>query len=307
MLSDIQVRVYDITNNKFFKDENNNEIIQKTNENGTYTLNNIPTGKYMVIFTYDDKIYELTKYKVNGVPESKNSNVFKKTLELEGKNDEYAVTDVIEITDRGIYTINIGLIKLKELDVKIEKGINKIIIQDSSETTVKQYDFTKLAKIELNAKKVENTLLVVEYEFKISNIGEAEAYVKKVVDDLPKDMNFKSELNSDWYQSNGKLYNTSLANKKIKSGESENLKLVLTKQMTASNTGLVNNKIEIEELYNEQNLQENNKQNNTDNAQLIVSIKTGEFVKYTLIAIIIFVSILILVIIIRRKNNKERR
>ena len=35
-------------------------------------------------------------------------------------------------------------------------------------------------------------------------------------------MQFKAELNSDWYQKDGKLYNTTMANKKIKAGESQN-------------------------------------------------------------------------------------
>lgn len=307
ILKDIEVRLYDIKNNEILKDKNNSEIIEKTKEDGKYTFENIPKGKYIAIFTYDTDKYNLTKYKVAGVSEGKTSKVFRTTLNLDGNKREYAVTDIFEITDRGIYTINIGLIKLKELDLKIEKGINKIIIQDGDKTTVNQYDFTKLAKVELNAKKVANTLLVVEYEFKISNVGEADAYVKKVVDSLPKDMQFKAELNSDWYQKDGKLYNTTMANKKIKAGESQKLTLILTKQMTTSNTGLVNNKVEIEEIYNEQNLSEKDKDNNKDNAQLIVSIKTGEFIKYSFITITAISLLMATILLIIKRKDEERR
>ena len=69
--------------------------------------------------------------------------------------------------------------------------------------------------------------------------------------------------------------------------------------MTTSNTGLVNNKVEIEEIYNEQNLSEKDKDNNKDNAQLIVSIKTGEFIKYsfiTITAISLLMAIILLII-----------
>ena len=306
-MQDIEVRLYDIKNNEILKDKNNSEIIEKTKEDGKYTFENIPKGKYIAIFTYDTDKYNLTKYKVAGVSEGKTSKVFRTTLNLDGNKREYAVTDIFEITDRGIYTINIGLIKLKELDLKIEKGINKIIIQDGDKTTVNQYDFTKLAKVELNAKKVANTLLVVEYEFKISNLGEADAYVKKVVDSLPKDMQFKAELNSDWYQKDGKLYNTTMTNKKIKAGESQKLTLILTKQMTTSNTGLVNNKVEIEEIYNEQNLSEKDKDNNKDNAQLIVSIKTGEFIKYSFITITAISLLMAIILLIIKRKDEERR
>ena len=76
------------------------------------------------------------------------------------------------------------------------------------------------------------------------------------------------------------------------------------KQMNNSNTGLVNNNAEIVEIYNQQDLKETNLNDNKDSAKLIVSIKTGEFIKYSVIFVGIFVIILsAVIIIINRKNS----
>ena len=82
------------------------------------------------------------------------------------------------------------------------------------------------------------------------------------------------------------LYNTSLANEKILPGESKEVTLVVTKQMTENNTGLITNTAEIVESYNEYGLSDTdsavaNKANGEDDmasADLILSIKTGEIV-----------------------------
>ena len=143
-----------------------------------------------------------------------------------------------------------------------------------------------MAKAEIDAKLVNATSVIVEYKIKITNEGEAEGYVRKIVDYLSSDYKFSSELNSDWYQSGGKLYNTSLANEKIQPGETKEITLTVTKQLTDNNMGLISNTAEIEEAYNEQGLQDKDSTpaNNTageddyGKADLILSIKTGQVV-----------------------------
>ena len=120
---------------------------------------------------------------------------------------------------------------------------------------------------------------------------------------MPQDMVFKSELNKDWYINGKDLYTSTLSNKKLKAGETVTINLTLTKGMTASNVGLINNKAEISEIYTEDELKENNIENNVDNAQLIVSIKTGTFIMYSVIAILVLALVLICMFYIIRKKN----
>ena len=65
--------------------------------------------------------------------------------------------------------------------------------------------------------------------------------------------------------------------KKIKPGESKEVKLIVTKQMTENNTGLIRNTAEVVESYNELGLKDEN-ENNSNFADLILSIKTGQVV-----------------------------
>ena len=57
------------------------------------------------------------------------------------------------------------------------------------------------------------------------------------------------------------------------------------------------------EIYTEDTLKEKNTEDNIDNAQLIVSIKTGEFIKYSLITILAILFICILTITFIRKKE----
>ena len=184
--------------------------------------------------------------------------------------------------------------------MKLDKTVNRITIQNSKGTVTKEYDNATLAKAEIDAKLVNATTVVVEYTIKVTNEGEVDAYVRKIADYLSSDYKFSSELNKDWYQADGNVYTTSLANQKIVPGESKEIKLIVTKQMTESNTGLIPNTAEIVEIYNELGLQDvdstaGNKVKDEDDmgtAEVILSIKTGEVIT-TITLIITTVAILL--------------
>lgn len=297
-LQNIPVYLYNVKTNKLVSNTNLN-----TDETGKYQIDNVEKGEYLVLFDYDTSKYKLTTYKANWVQESKNSDVVVGKITINGEEKSYAVSDKITITDRSMANINIGLIELKTVDVKIQKSIKRVITQDSTNTTAYEYNAENLAKVELNAKKVAGTTVIVEYEIKVTNVGEVDTYIRKIKDYMPQDMVFKSELNKDWYINGKDLYSSSLANKKLKAGETATINLTLTKGMTASNVGLINNKAEISEIYTEDELKENNIENNVDNAQLIVSIKTGTFIMYSVIAVLVLAFVLICIVYIIRKKN----
>ena len=149
---------------------------------------------------------------------------------------------------------------------------------------------------------------------KLKYAGEVPGYVKKIADYIPNDLKFSSELNKDWYQTQSTLYNASLANDKLEAGETKELTLILTKTMTENNTGLVNNTAEITEAYNELDLEDSNStpgnktqgENDMSSADVIISIKTGEFIFYTTIIIISIIAVLIAIAItVTKKLNKN--
>ena len=126
---------------------------------------------------------------------------------------------------------------------------------------------------------------------KITNNGDIDGYTKSIEDKMPETLTFSSEMNSDWYKSGSSLYNTSLANTLIKPGETKELTLVLTKNMTQSNTGLTNNKAKIALSSNTQGIED--EKENEGSANVIISVSTGTLLSYVAIVIGLFLVVAI--------------
>lgn len=312
-LSGIKVNLLDSETNKLVKDKSGNTLTATTGKNGTYILSNISKGKYIVIFNYDTTTYTVTKYKAEGIDETRNSNAVINEVTIEGNSNNIASTDIIQIDNNNISDINIGLIKLQNFDLKLDKFVSKILVQNSAGTTVTEYNDSTMAKTEIHSKLINGSTVIIEYKIRVTNAGEVDGYVKKIADYIPSDLKFSSELNRDWYQTGSNLYNTSLANEKILAGESKEVTLVLTKAMTENNVGRVNNTAEIVEAYNELGLQDSNStpgnktqgENDMGSADVIISIGTGEAILYTSIIVIFVIAILGVVTIILIKKIKK--
>lgn len=265
-----------------------------TTVDGEYTFANLVNGAYMAIFYYDNSRYALTDYKKQGIEENKNSDVISATE----SDRNVATTDIITINNGSISNIDIGLIEATKFDLSLTKSITKVTVQTSKETKSYDFDSTDLAKVDINAKYISGAKVLVEYKFTVKNEGELEGYAKKIVDYLPKELEFNTELNKNWYKGNDEnLYTDELANSAIAAGESKEIKLVLTKNMTETNTGIINNQAEIAESYNKAGIADYDSQSNDrdpkdddmSSADLIIGVKTGESLIYlsTLIGIAI--------------------
>lgn len=291
LLSNLTVRLLNTKTNKFVTDSENKELVVKTNQDGFYSFDSVRSGGYIVIFEYDTSKYVLTSYEKDGADAKNVSKAINKTVSIEGTEKTVGASEIIKVNENNISNVNIGLQNAKNFDLKLDKYISKVVIQNSKGTSTKEYTDTTFAKSEIDAKLLNGTTAVVEYTIKVTNNGDTDAYVKKIADYISKDYKFASDLNKEWYQSGGILYNSSLANEKLKAGESKEVKLVVTKQMTENNTGLINNTAQIVESYNELGLQDTQSNNDKGVADLILSIKTGQVV--TVIGLIL-ISIIVI-------------
>ena len=265
-----------------------------TSENGTYTLENLPAGDYTVVFEYDSGKYLLTTYQAEGIEESVNSNVIKTKI----NEKDVATTNTIKISDRSIANINIGLIQGSNFDLSLNKKVTQISMANSKRTLTLAYD-TQLAKMDLDYQYINNTNLAVEYEITVTNEGDIPGTATKIIDYLPKEFDFSSELNSNWYKSGNNIETKELANEVIAPGESKTIKLVLTKSMTENDNGIVVNTAEIAETYNEfgepdsDSLPANNIDGEDDisSANVILGLRTGGPVTYVALTLAIMVLI----------------
>lgn len=312
LLSGIEVRLLNKNTNEIVKDiTTGNEKITRTSSTGEYIFTNIQEGEYLVIFVYNYAKYDLTQYKKSGASETTNSDVINIEMTIDGKLTTVATTDTIKIANSNARNIDIGLCESEKSDLKLDKYISAITVTYGNTVKTYSYEDAKLAKVEIPAKELSNATVIIDYKIVVTNEGAIANYIRKVVDYIPNDMKFNSELNRDWYQStNGDLYNSSLANTKLESGESAEMALTLTRKMTDTNTGIVNNNAEIYEVYNEEGIQDidstpANKVTSEDDmsaADVVISIKTGDAVVYTtLISVIICITIGISAYYIRRK------
>ena len=278
-----------------------------TNQDGEYKFSNLENGTYIVMFYYDNSKYALAEYKKQNVAEDKNSDVIATTEN--GKT--VATTDVITIENGSKSNIDMGLVEATTFDLALTKSISKVTVQTKEGT--KSYDFnnTDLAKVDINGKYLSGATVIVEYTFTVKNEGEIEGYAKELVDYMPKELEFNTELNKNWHKGNdGNLYTDELANTPIQAGESKTVKLVLTKAMTDTNTGIVNNQAEISKDYNKAGIadkdstpgDQDQKDDDMSSADLIIGVKTGETLIYISAIIAGIVAIIIATIVI--KKNK---
>lgn len=176
--------------------------------------------------------------------------------------------------------------------MSLTKRVSKITVQNREGTKSYTYDNVELAKVEINGKYINGATVLVEYKIKVTNEGEIAGTIEKIADYMPQDMTFSSDLNKGWVYSEGDLLYTDLNKVTIEPGESREVTLVLRKKMTENNTGIVNNRAEILETRNIENILDydstpGNKAQEDDfsYADVIIGIKTGEIIFYILITI----------------------
>ena len=315
LLNNIKVRLLNVETNTLVTNSDGNLLEALTDENGVYTLNKIGNGKYIVLFGYDNSQYGLTKYKAKGIPETQNSDATLNELSIENQKHKLASTDIIEINNNDISNIDIGLIKLEIFDLKLNKYVDRILVQNAKGITIKEYGNSQLAKLEIEGKYLNGSTVIIEYKIDVTNNGELAGYTKKIADYIPSDLKFNSELNKDWYEVDNVLYTDILANDEIKPGETKTISLTLTKAMTENNTGSIANIAEIAEDYNELGIKDTNStpgnRTNTENdysmAETLITVKTGAVMYIGLIIVAIaMLGATTIILIIKNKNNQQK-
>ena len=304
LINGIQVYAINTTTNSIAQNGTGNKIISETNTNGEYILSNLEKGQYLIVFEFNTNKYSTTEYRKEGVSEDKNSDAVKVSKIIEGEEKNVAITDSINL-EANYSNIDLGLIEKTNDGVQIKKTVSKITVTNKEGTKKYNYKNAELAKVEIAPKHLNGSKVVIEYSIKIKNLGSNDVIVKNIVDYLPSSLTFTSSLNKEWYKKDNYLYNSSLSNTTIKSGETKEVKLIVTKKMTATNTGLINNKAKIESLYSKEGIELSN--NETGSADVIISVKTGDITIYALFILIIMLIMLETAYIVRRFIIKMER
>ena len=301
-------------NNQVVTDSKTGESkISTTGDDGRYEFSGIVPNEYLVVFVYDNSRYTITTYQKDGVASSVNSDAVNMEVVLDGTRTNVGMSDTIRVTDKNVRNIDIGLYGEEKFDLKLDKYISKITLTTptigTSQTDYNNETFTKVEILRQNADK---SNIVVEYKIVVTNEGAIPGYVNKIVDYLPDDVTFSSEVNTDWYVSNNgdTIYFSALANQKINPGESKEVTLVLTKKLTKDSLGsIMSNTAEIYEATNEAGMpdidsESANKLESEDDfgqADIVLSVVTGKIIGYSIIIIVALGIVVAGIIIIKKK------
>lgn len=280
LISGIKVYLVNSETGKIVKDSEEKEISVETAENGEYKFEGIKKGSYLVIFEFDINKYKATKYQVSIAENSSNSDAIISKINIDGNEKTVGATNVLNLKS-DLNNIDIGLIEDAKFDLSLEKQISKISVINAQGTKTTEYENINFAKTDLVAKYMNNTSVIVTYKFIIKNIGDVTGYVDVLKDNLPKGLQFSSELNKDWYKgADGAIYTEALSGIAIEPGKTSEIELILTKDTTENSTGTFTNSAELEKTSNIEAIEQAQKDNDKSSADMVISIKTGSPMLY---------------------------
>lgn len=295
ILSGIEVSLVNKKTGAFVENINGGRKIVLTDLTGKYKFDRLIPGEYIVLFEYNTEENTVTQYQKSGVSEDINSDAQNRMVKINNETKLVALTDTVLISNKNQTNIDIGLIDNAKFDLSLSKSVSKIIVQNENETKTYNYENIDLAKIEIRAKDFEGSAVIIEYNIEIINEGETTGYVDNIIDYIPKELTFNSELNPTWYvATNGDLHNSSLMNEAILPGAKTNISLVLTKILDKDDIGLITNMAEIGQSYCLEGIQEydsiygnkNQDEDDIDKANVLIAVKTGGIELYIIITLI---------------------
>ena len=309
LLSGITVKLFNIDTNEIVVVDNNKQITT-TNQSGEYIFSGVGKGNYIVLFEYDTSKYKLTTYKSNTASDDTNSDVINKSVSIDGNEKEVGVTDTINISNQNKNHSDMGLIENGTYDLSLNKYITNVKLTYATQEETHSYNNSKLAKVEVPAKKVDNAKVTIEYKIEVKNEGNVDAIIESIADYKPDGLEFDKSLNPGWNIDNqNKLTNVSVLGSKLEPGKTRSVTLYLTKTLSKDSMGTFTNSAEILKSTNLLNLKdvdstEGNKDKTEDDyseAQIVISVKTGA-VLY--VSIILGIILLLIGMIVLIKTNK---
>ncbi len=189
---------------------------------------------------------------------------------------------------------DIEKIYVKYFDLALRKWVSQaIVIEDGVQKEMDtghnaEQDPEPIVKVEVNKKRIENTIIKFRYQIRVTNEGEIEGYATEVSDYIPEGLQFNQADNEKWKEVNGKIVTDQLKDTLLKPGESATVDVVLTWINGEDNMGVKVNVAEISKDQNDSNTPDidstpNNKkegEDDIDDAPVALTVVTGSSPKY---------------------------
>lgn len=182
-------------------------------------------------------------------------------------------------------------------NLSIEKQVKEIQVDGETKKVNKD-----IAKVEVKRKKIKDTEVKVVYTIKVTNDGELEGNAI-IEENIPEGMIMEEEYNKEW---NIKGTKATIKTKEIKPGESVEYTVVLTWENSNENFGTKENIVRLTDTTNVAGFKEKNTDDNTDDAQFMITVSTGAktAVRAAGITTIVLSAIGVCIVVIKRKTKE---
>ena len=194
---------------------------------------------------------------------------------------------------------DIEKVRVRYFDLSLRKWVTQVIVIEDGKQKVKdtghyaEQDPEPVVKVEVNKKRLKNTVVKFRYSIRVKNEGEIEGYAKEISDYIPSGLKFNKADNPDWIEKDGKIVTTKLKDTLLKPGETAEVTVLLTWINGEENMKVMTNTAEISEDYNkyktpDRDSKPNNKkkgEDDQDDAPVTVTTVSGSTPVYIGIAV----------------------
>ncbi len=202
------------------------------------------------------------------------------------------VTDIDSTPDEwidGEDDQDIEKIYVKYFDLSLRKWVSQVILIEDGLEKVKdtghyaEQDPEPVVRVDLNQKRIDNTIIKFKYQIRITNEGEIPGAATEISDYIPEGLEFNQADNPLWKEVDGKIVTDQLKDTILNPGESATVEVILTWINDEDNMGVMINTAEISEDYNESDTPDidstpNNKvegEDDIDDAPVALTMVTG--------------------------------
>ena len=202
------------------------------------------------------------------------------------------VTDIDSTPDEwidGEDDQDIEKIYVQYFDLALRKWVSQVILIEDGQEKVKdtghyaEQDPEPVVRVDLNQKRIDNTIIKFKYQIRITNEGEIAGTATEISDYIPDGLEFNQADNPLWKEVDGKIVTDQLKDTILQPGESATVEVILTWINDEENMGVMINTAEISEDYNESHTPDidsvpNNKvpgEDDIDDAPVALTMVTG--------------------------------
>ena len=189
---------------------------------------------------------------------------------------------------------DIEKIYVKYFDLALRKWVTQaIVIEDGQEKIMNtghkaEDDPESVVKVEINKKRLKDTVVKFRYSIRITNEGEIAGYATEISDYIPKGLKFNQADNPQWREVNGKIVTNALKDTLLQPGEQGFVDVLLTWENDENNMGVMTNVAEISEDKNDSDTPDidstpNNKkdgEDDIDDAPVALTVNAGKAPTY---------------------------